>query len=187
MPRAPKYKTSARIVDVKVQGLDDVMRRLKKELEAVNHRISTRGLVLVAEKIRRETETVYPLTPVDIGNLRASWFVVATEVGEVNDPLAISGSFRNRPFRKMRYKASELRARHLAVISASKAEVIKVRQPLMIMGYSAPYALYVHEIAHRFPNAEFKREGADWKWFQKAINRNIRTIFNIIKDNARIP
>ena len=60
MPRAPKYKTSARIVDVKVEGLDDVMRRLKKELEAVNHRISTRGLVLVAEKIRRETETVYP-------------------------------------------------------------------------------------------------------------------------------
>jgi hypothetical protein len=87
----------------------------------------------------------------------------------------------------MQYKASELRARHSAIVAASRGEVLKTRNPMMIMGYSAPYALYVHEILHRFPNAEFKREGADWKWFQKAINRNIKVIFNIIKDNAQIP
>jgi hypothetical protein len=187
MPRAPKYNVSAKIVDTKVEGLDKVMARLKKELEAVNTRISTRGLVLVAERIRRETETIYPLTPVDIGNLRASWFVVATMVGEVEDKLGYAGTFKNRPFKKMQYKASELRARHSAVVAASRGEVLKTRNPMMIMGYSAPYALYVHEILHRFPNAEFKREGADWKWFQKAINRNIKVIFNIIKDNAQIP
>ena len=36
MPRAPKYNVSAKIVDTKVEGLDKVMARLKKELEAVN-------------------------------------------------------------------------------------------------------------------------------------------------------
>jgi hypothetical protein len=187
MPRAPKYKVTASLTDIKVQGLSNVLARLKKELKAVDHRITTRGLVMVAQKIRRETETIYPLTPVDLGNLRASWFVVATEVGEVDDPLAFSGSFKNKPFKKMQYKASELRARHQAVISASKAEVIKTRKPMMIMGYSAPYALYVHEIVHRFPGAEFRREGAGWKWFQKAVNRNVRTIVKIISDNAQIP
>jgi hypothetical protein len=61
--------------DSYLKGMDNVMSNLNKEIEGIKNR-SMRGLIMAAAFIRQETEHTEPFTPVDFGNLRASWFVV---------------------------------------------------------------------------------------------------------------
>ena len=65
--------------------LQNVMRNLNRELANLKVR-SARGLVLAAAQVRGDTEASPPLTPVDLGNLRASWFVTVTRVKNASIP-----------------------------------------------------------------------------------------------------
>jgi hypothetical protein len=168
--------------------LQNVMRNLNRELTNIKVR-SARGLVLAAATIRRDTETTPPLTPVDLGNLRASWFVTVTKVKSVDLPqvtneagkMVKEGSFRG-------YQNARMAEDHRSTIAEAKAFVNSIKQNkiVLMMGYSAHYALYVHEGPHGLTNVNFQRPGAGLKWFEAAVGRNARKIVNIIRDNARI-
>ena len=56
-----------------VIGLSAVLNNLNREIKALDGRIM-KGLIRSAILVRRSTEETPPLTPVDTGNLRASWF-----------------------------------------------------------------------------------------------------------------
>ena len=60
-----------------IKGFDIVLSNLEKALLNIEGG-TVQGLLLAAAFIRRETERNYPITPVDLGNLRASWFTVAS-------------------------------------------------------------------------------------------------------------
>ena len=165
----------------RISGLENVMANLQKQIKGIEVR-SVKGLVETSILIRRETETTSPLTPVDLGNLRASYFTVSTQ-GVV--PIADTGSFRNKPGKagKSENRAAKLQADHSRVISESQSLArSKKQKAVVVFGYSANYAMAVHEKM----GAEFQRPGAGPKWFEAAIKRNKSQIVQIIKRNAKI-
>lgn len=172
-----------------VQGLDEVMARLNIELKRI-HTLSTEGLVKAAIHIRRETETVPPLTPVDLGNLRASWFIV-TAKGAAQDTMP-SGTFRNKPGQKNNL-ANRMRSDYVDHISEGQIIASAKKIPMVIMGYSAFYAMYVHEnIGADFSGAWRRKRGgsgqmrnAGPKWFEIAIHRNRKKIVSIVAGRLR--
>ena len=168
----------ARIRTVKphtrVKGLDIVLSNLNRVIRRTENQ-SLRGLIHAAALIRNETERTPPVTPVDLGNLVASWFVVASRKG-----LQAGGAakFEGK-------KAAELSRMHENSIAAAKAVVHKMprRTPLVIMGYSANYALFVHEMI----GATFQRQGAGPKWLETHFKRNRGNIIREVTRYAKIP
>lgn len=168
--------------------LQNVIRNLNREISNIKVK-SARGLVLAAATIRRDTEATPPLTPVDLGNLRASWFVTVTKVKNVVVPQITTeagksvkeGSFRG-------YQSSRLAEDHRSTIAEARSFVNSIKQSriVLMMGYSAHYALYVHEGPHGLTAVTFQRPGAGMKWFEAAVGRNVRKIVDIVRDNARI-
>ena len=163
--------------------MDQVLARFDRNRTKLEHDVSSRGLAMVSIAIRRATEEMTPVTPVDTGNLRASWFAV-TDVSPVEDPLALSGKFTNHKFKKARWSVRHMRAVHQAVIAEASSRASAERRPNIYFGYSARYAIYVHEML----GANFKRKDEDGKqagarWFSAAINRNMKAIIRILNDN----
>ena len=61
-----------------LRGLNQFMSRLNKEIRKIENR-TLDGLIRAAIIVHRDTENTVPKTPVDIGNLRASFFYVASD------------------------------------------------------------------------------------------------------------
>ena len=161
-----------------IKGLQQVMTNLHIQIKGIEAR-SVKGLVESSLLIRRETETISPITPVDLGNLRASYFTVAS-TGIVN--VSDTGNFRNKPGSKKPI-AAKLKTDHASVIAESNARVKSNKKKAMVsFGYTANYAAAVHEKR----DAEFQRPGAGPKWFEAAIKRNKKQIVELIKKNAKL-
>lgn len=162
-----------------VKGLDEVMAKLNKKILEIEGR-NVQGMIKGAIHIRRETENEakFPVTPVDLGNLRASWFVVtasgATQAGKSTNAF-------NGP------KAAEIARNHQEAISMAKSKAQglshKGHKAFVILGYSANYAYHVHE---NLEARNWKRRGSGPKWFEAAVNRNKKELIKIIKENARV-
>jgi hypothetical protein len=170
--------------NTRVEGLEQVMNNLNKELAGIKAR-SMKGLILSAALIRRETETTPPLTPVDTGNLRASWFVVSAS--------AVQAGSGNKQFKGK--KASQMELDHTSTLEEAQAMVRAksgMGREFIILGYSANYGIFVHEKLdmHDPANPYWKnkkwRPGSGPKWLQQAIDRNRSRILQIVRDNAKI-
>ena len=59
----------------------------------------------------------------------------------------------------------------------------QAKQSVIIFGYSANYALYVHEMVGPI---NWSRPNSGAKWFQAAINRNVDKILVMIQKNSKI-
>jgi hypothetical protein len=99
-----------------IQGEAVVMANLNRQLEGIKQR-SMKGLIMAAAFIRQKTETTPPLTPVDFGNLRASYFVTTGSAVQVG---AGAPNFKGPD-------ASKMAADHVKVISESQGEVHRVK------------------------------------------------------------
>lgn len=161
--------------NTRIKGFDIVMARLNKEIKGIENR-SEAGLIKATGLIRRETESTAPITPVDLGNLRSSWFVVSASKTQPKD--SHSKEFKGK-------KKAELAINHEAVKTEAKG-IIKANEgtkgKFVMMGYSANYALFVHEMM----GSIFQRPGSGPKWLESAIKRNSGKIVQIIKDNVTI-
>lgn len=166
-------------------SLRKILNNLSKELSKITDATSE-GLVKAMMLVRYQTEVSAPKTPVDLGNLRASFFIVSDKHGQVQVPE--TGNFVNyakdasvnRPGVKRQYKASELRAMHSSIISACSSAAKAKGKPNVYSGYSAAYAWFVHEMQ----GVTFHREGAEAKWFEKTINRLKKDFVKIVRDNV---
>lgn len=157
-----------------VHGLDQVVSNLNKELEEIENR-SMKGLIMAAAHVRNQTEKTPPLTPVDLGNLRSSWFVVTAKSVPVGSGIH---KFKGP-------KAAQLSTDHSSTVGEGQGIVASQsteKKKFLMMGYSANYALWVHEML----GANFKRPGAGPKWLESAIKTNSKKIVQIVKDNAQI-
>jgi hypothetical protein len=167
-----------------VKGEEIVMTNLNKQLEGIKTR-SMAGLIKAAAFIYKKTESEAPLTPVDTGNMRASWFVVTpTRVAKGGG----SPGFTADDAAEMASNHSKTVAEAQAIVSSQSTATKK----FLMMGYSAPYSGFVHEMIGANFNPEKRRgkarrrEGAGAKWLQSAIYKNIAKIVQIVKDDAQI-
>lgn len=155
-----------------LKGFNEVQANLNKEILAIKNR-TMKGLIRAQIIIRRDMELSAPKIPVDTGNLRSSYFTV-TSTGRIEAGGA--ASFRGDD-------AGKLAANHQAVINSNKSAAAQKKMPSLIMGFSAFYAWYVHEMV----GAHFGREGAGAKFFESALKRNSSLILKVIAQEARIP
>ena len=159
---------------------------LNRELSAVKLRTAT-GLVKACAHIRNETEKSPPLTPVDYGNLRASWFVAtASRIAVGRGTSKFKGP-----------KGAKMIQEHTATVTEAQG-IVKAKEAgkgiVVMAGYTANYALYVHEnmTMHNPNNPYWKRRKKGWrkgsgpKWFETALKRNTGKIIQIVKENAQI-
>lgn len=149
-----------------LEGVDTVMRNLNKEIKKIRYR-SMKGLIKAAILIRRDMDTTPPLIPVDLGNLRASSFIVAG-----NGVTRTSGTFTG-PY------SAEFEGRHNTMLSKEQSVVAK--REMVAIGFSAKYA----SIVEADTTTKRKRAGAGGGFFEGAIERNKSGIIAVIKKEAK--
>jgi hypothetical protein len=159
-----------------LKGMDVVMSNLNTQLNGIKTR-SMKGLIMSAAFIRTQTEHEEPLTPVDYGNLRASWFVTTAA-----KPISTKGpsTFRGP-------NASKIAEQKASAMAEGQGEVARLDtkdKKFLMMGYGANYAGFVHEFIPGIAN--FKRPGAREKWLQSHLYKNTAKIVQIIKENSQI-
>lgn len=140
-----------------------------------------RGLIKVATLIHNETLRGDVHTPIDLGNLRHSWFVV-TSRGGLHAGKSVS-SFSGP-------KAAEYAAGHSALVAEMKQRTEHLQAqyngPFVIIGYSANYAMYVHEmLGANFNQGKRKDPRGGPRWFSTAIAKQMDEMINILTTEAR--
>jgi hypothetical protein len=176
-----------------VQGFEEIMNRLQQEIYKIKG-ASIEGLIKGAVMVRRDTEYTAPVTPVDYGNLRSSWFIT-TATHAVGKDQWNKGFKSTKKGSNRKVNAARLAADHDNAIAESKAALASkkgIGLDGVTFGYSAFYAVYVHE--NKF--AKFKRvikaEGdqpakkSGYKWFQNAVFRNRDKFVEIVAQNVKI-
>ena len=173
-----------------LRGGRKVMVNLNKEILLIKGR-SLKGLIMGAAIVRKDMEKTNPKTPVDYGNLRASFFTVTARSVRVGRTAGFKGEV-----------ASKMAMDHSSTISEIqgmvKAESVGGNVMLML-GYSANYAMAVHELLGmsllprwRYGPGPGKkrwyrpRPGAGPKWFEYSFKRNSKKIVQVIRANAQI-
>ena len=159
-----------------LKGLAAVEARLNLEIEGIKNR-SLKGLIKCAAFIREQTEHSQPLTPVDYGNLRASWFVVTAK----STPATKGGKTFRGP------NAGKIAEQKASAITTGQGEIASMDtkdKKFLMMGYGANYAGFVHEFIDGI--VHFKRVGARTKWFQEHLYKNTGKMVEIVKENAQI-
>jgi hypothetical protein len=164
-----------------IGSMDRIVQKLNREINAIKGR-SLKGLIRAQAKIRQDMDSVPPTIPVDTENLRNSYFAVTST------PAVVAGASIN--FDNKNNDAIRLSNDHVAAITEQMVKAFtlgKERGPQLIMGFSAYYAIYVHERPGT-PAGPIKwtRPGSGPKFFQAALNRNARKIIQLIREEARI-
>lgn len=121
----------------KISGFTKVTANLNRQIKKIKG-FSMKGLLEGSILIRRDMDVTPPLVPIDLGNLRASWFV---------------------------------------------SSFFFPRGPSVVMGFSANYAIYLHEDLTR---KNYKRPGSGPKFLEEAVKRNTSEILAIVAKTTHI-
>lgn len=154
-----------------LKGVADVSKRLK-EATAEMQQGTMRGLIKASIVIRRDMDKTSPIIPVDTRNLQHSFYTVNTYGESERTTTSFKGADSDR-----------MQAEHSAAVSESQGEAQKQpkSKPILIMGFSAFYALMVHEME----GAKFQRPGAGAKFFESALLRNRDKVKEILAKSAK--
>ncbi len=156
----------AKIARSKVTGLDQVVKKLNFEISKVKT-LSMKGLIEAAILIRRDMDKTPPVIPVDLGNLRASSFVVAGSM------VKTKGTFIGSNMAKLSTDHNAMLAKEKQVTSGKQ---------LVAIGFSASYA----EEVEADTVTKRKRPGSGGAFFESAINRNKKAIIKVVEKKAKI-
>jgi len=176
-----------------IKGMDIVLANLNREILKIQGR-STKGLIEGTIIVRRDMDDTPPLIPIDKGNLRSSWFVTtATRIEKGMD-----STFEGK-------NASELATDHSTAMSEYKSIAAAIPMPVVIMGFTANYSMWVHEMVDaNFTGNQSKikltksgkvtqatkkytrRSGAGAKFLEYSLKRNQKLILQTIGTNAYI-
>ncbi len=179
-----------------LKGLGNVLRNMNILIDTMSER-NIKGMIKATIIVRRSMEKESPKIPIDTGNLRASWFVVTSQ-GKVASGKSPNFKGENANIAASDHNESKSRNKFIAQASG---------MPGVIMGFSANYAFFVHEMvgvsdikigrkkqisplskAQRssFGVARFHRPGSGPKFFEAAIKRNAGKILKVIADESGI-
>ena len=150
-----------------LKGLSLVLKNLNNEIAKVRlhtkEGLTEAALVVKADSVRE--------TPVDLANLRGSAFIMVTGKNTDNK----SPSFKGKG-------ASKLGSGHSRSLVAARQLVGSDNKRLKaLIGYSANYALWVHEM----PSSYNFNQGAN-KFLLKSLLKNKERVNKIIRKWARV-
>lgn len=166
-----------------LKGIKEVLSRINKEAEKLKLK-SAKGLIEAAIIIRRDMEKTPPKIPVDTGNLRSSWFVTTAR----KTPRGKTASFKGED-------AGKMSSQHSLILSEAKAIATVTKMPLVVMGFTANYAVHVHEnlegktsVINTKSKSKKKerRPGSGPKFFEAALRRNEKEIIRTLQENTKI-
>jgi len=156
---------------VKLDGIDDVMKTLQKEVTNIGL-VTGKGLIRAVIIVRRDMDKTSPKIPVDLGNLRASFFTTSLKNG-IADLMPVSFKGDN---------ANKLGQTHAQVKARAQSVANQQGQPTVIFGFSANYAAYVHEMV----GASFSRPDSGAKFLEAALKRNKDAMIKVIAEEAKL-
>jgi hypothetical protein len=157
------------------KGGAQVEAELNRQLALIEGK-TLKGLILGSVIIHNDTEKTSPLTPVDLGNLRASRFTVTADSVPRGKGQA---QFKGKNANKILSDHNDAIMEGQGIIRAMDKKG-KIRG--LMMGYTANYAFWVHENI----GANFKRPGAGPKWFESSVKRNTAKVLQAVRDTAKI-
>ena len=142
-------------------GIDKVIRNLSAAIEMIEGGVQA-GVLKAALHERGEAQK---LTPVDEGNLKNSAYVV-------------SGTVTSKDASFVGKKAGQHAANHNVAVNESKGDAMAAKMPMAIMGFSAFYAVFVHEINKNYNVGQ-------WKYLETVLIRDRKLILDIIRRKAK--
>lgn len=156
-------------------GLPKVLQNLNAQVRKIQGRTLI-GLIRGASIIKDTMDSMPPVIPVDTGNMRHSWFVVTNKGGvrAGKNPSFLPGPYNDRDVAK-------LKSDHAKAISVS-ASMIKGKEPAVALGFSAYYAMWVHENV----GAHFTKPGSGAKFFEAGIKNSAKRVLMVIQSEAKI-
>lgn len=157
--------------DFKLRGIQKVMQNLTKAVDQIENK-TIQGLIRAAIIVRRDMDTsgAGDKIPVNLGNLRASCFISS-----------IKGSNSEGHFEGP--EAGELSAGHSSTTSKAEGLVKMSKRPIVIIGFSANYAVFVHE---NIEARNWNRRGSGPKFLEHALDRNKSAIVTEIQKSAKL-
>ena len=137
------------------RNLNKAIKKLKKGSKA--------GLIEAGLMIKAKAS---PITPLKFSNLRNSAYV--TWAGASITPTTFAGK-----------DAAELATQHSQVISGVLMGQSGNKEPWVAIGYTASYAIYVHEMNKNYTIGS-------WKFLAVTIQENKKNILKLIAKRAKI-
>jgi len=166
-----------------LQGLNEVLRRLNKTIDDIElhtkEGLTEAALVVKADSVRK--------TPIDYGNLRSSAFIMVTDKPADNTSPSFKGP-----------EAGQAQADHSRGLSEGRGIVNKGKHIYnAIVGYTANYAFWVHEMPMIHPGEPRpsrggnKKRGVFWQggenqFLLKSLLKNKGRILGILIKWARL-
>ena len=149
---------------IRVMGTDAVLIKLNEEMKKIKFKTKS-GLIRAGLFVQGEAQR---RTPRDLGNLINSAFTV-WDGGSKSNPRFKNGVNRSPV-------SSRMTSEHTRTIKEEGAQVKYRANPMVEVGYSAFYAVYVHE------DLEAKHTVGVAKFLQTAIHANFLKILKYIKE-----
>jgi hypothetical protein len=117
-----------------------------------------------------------PYIPFDLGNLQASLFITNINGPAKSNDLAV---FTGK-------KAGEMASRHTQIIEEMTAKCKANKNPMVILGHTANYAVVVHEMGIDPPREiNWSKKGSGAKWLEIAVNNKNADITKIMKNELK--
>lgn len=170
---------------IEVTGMGNIQRNLSVHISMIKKK-ALEGMIEAAIDIKNTTEKSLPVTPVYFVNLRSSMFIttaLGNKVGE--NAIFKKGEGAGDKRRVLTAKQlSTLVADHSRVMNNANQECVSDKNISLIMGYTANYAIWVHEMVDAGIN--WSRPGSGPRWFQMAINANRDNILKRVGSKVSI-
>ena len=149
---------------IRVKGLDKTLARLNGKMKSIRFK-NKKGLIQAGLLVQRGGQMN---CPVDLGNLKASGFTVWGP----SSPIKVFG-FKGKGAGKMGTEHARVTMQEKMSLPAGDIN------PVVEVGFSAFYALYVHE-------KKAKHIVGDWKFLERSLNENQGQILGIVSGSVKI-
>lgn len=165
--------------DWELKGLDAVMKEINDQVDQIAGRTNA-GLIEAVMFLHDKMQKEDPVIPIDTGYLRSSFFMVTANTKSVTPPAGTT--IKTGVGSKTKTMKANLSSVNKAIVpTIQKSKGTKASKMYIAFGFSANYAIYVHENV----GANFKSPTGP-KFFEAHIKRNKDAVLKIIQKNAQI-
>ncbi|MFA5758303.1 MAG: hypothetical protein WC942_02870 [Clostridia bacterium] len=163
-------------VSIKITNGKKIVAQLGHYKKDMTTRSAVQALTRAAKTVEREAVKELPYIPFDLGNLQASLFITNINGPAKSNDLAV---FTGK-------KAEEMTSRHTRIIEEMTAKCKANKNPMVILGHTANYAVVVHEMGIDPPREiNWSKKGSGPKWLEIAVNNKRADITRIMKKELK--
>jgi hypothetical protein len=168
----------------KLQGFDVVLANLNKAITDIEGR-TVQGMVKAAQLIEREMKHTPPIIPEDTGNLKQSFYIVAPTGGSAVGMAGLRTPVPSFIAKDANTNVAEITQSYYQAVGEAQSKVRSATKsrPIVVLGFGAPYSVYVHEM---LGNISWTKRNSGPKFFESALKRNASKLLSIISANAKI-